>query len=703
MKNSLRTLLLTTAGIVLIGLAASTGLAAGLLKPVNGGDADAVQMKSHHVNVTLNNGFARTEVDQIFINTGDRDLEATYTFPVPRQASLSEVSLWIDGQEVVGEVLEAAKARQTYEDQKARGNETALAEKDDYKAFNLKVYPVRAGGETRVRLVYYQPVEIDLNVGRYVYPLEEGGVDENRIAFWSVDDTVRESFSFHLTLKSAFPVKDLRMPGYDTEAVITRSADAADDDGEAGPGIGEVYDVALDFPEGSGSLSRDLVVYYRLADDVPARVELIPYRPNPETSGTFMLVVTPGASLAPIAEGTDWTFVLDVSGSMRGHKIATLGEGVVQVIEKMSPTDRFRVVTFNNSARDLTGGYLPATPENVRGVLAQVKSIGAGGGTALHAGLSLGYSALDADRTTGIILVTDGVANVGPHQHADLLRLQRRHDVRLFTFVIGNSANRPLLNRLARDSGGFAMNISTSDDIIGRIIQAKAKVLNECLYGATLSVRGESVRDLTPSTIGNVYMGQQLVLFGRYDTPGEVEITLSGRISGESKTWTTRTTLPAVDDRNPEIERLWALSAISEITEAIRENGETPALRDAVVALGTGYSLVTDYTSMVVLRETEMESIGINRRNADRTARERAAQATRESAPVQSYRVDSGPAAVNETADRAETTDPTAETPKRASRGGMFGGTSAPSIGGGPVGPLFVAVAYWIRRRKTRR
>ena len=146
---------------------------AGLLNPING-SADAVYMKSHHIDVTINNGFARTEVDQVFGNNSGRDLEATYSFPLPKQASLSELSLWIDGHEVLGEVLEKQQARQVYQQQRDQGKDTALAEKNDYKTFEVKVSPVRAQGQTRVRLVYYQPLEIDSNIGRYLYPMGRG-------------------------------------------------------------------------------------------------------------------------------------------------------------------------------------------------------------------------------------------------------------------------------------------------------------------------------------------------------------------------------------------------------------------------------------------------------------------------------------------------------------------------------------------------
>ncbi len=652
---------------------ASEVRAAGLLKPVNGESAP-IAIRSHQVQVTINNGFARTEVDQVFFNGGTKDLEAIYTLPLPKQASLSELSLWFDGQENLGEVVEKEKARSIYESQKSQGNDTGLAEKDDFKCFNIHVGVARSQTETRVRFVYYQPLEIDLGVGRYLYPLAEGNVDDERDRFWSVDDTVQGPFSFNLELKSAFPVQDVRLPAYQDQAVIRK-----DSNGGEGGDPGDVIRVALETKEGS-KLNRDVVFYYRLDDEVPARVELVPYRKNPQSPGTFMVVVTPAASLKPIAEGVDWTFVLDISGSMAGRKIATLVDGVSQVLGKMSQKDRFRIVTFNTRAADFTGGYVSATPENVRSWIEKVRQIQASGSTALFEGLDLAYQMLDTERTTSLVLVTDGVCNVGPTRHEDFMKLMKQHDVRLFTFVIGNSANQPLLDRLARDSSGFAMNISESDDIAGRLIQAKAKVLHECLHGVELKFKGEKVEQLTPARLGSLYVGQQLVVFGRYDGHGEVEIELKGRVSGDERSWKCKAVLPEVDTDNPELERLWALSAIDDEMELIREQGETGPLRARVVELGKEYSLVTDYTSMVVLRQDAMETEQLQRKNADRVAAERMSQQVRASAPVKSYRVDDAP----------------------AENGGMFQGAKAPRIGSGPVGPIMAAMAVLLARMKRK-
>jgi Ca-activated chloride channel family protein len=148
-------------------------------------------------------------------------------------------------------------------------------------------------------------------------------------------------------------------------------------------------------------------------------------------------------------------------------------------------------------------------------------------------------------------------------------------------------------------------------------------------------------------------------------------------MAGKETRWRTRARLPETATDNPEIERLWAMSAIRETMETIRDTGETAGLRKRVVDLGTGYSLVTDYTSMVVVDAAQMEGLGIARRNAGRVEKERKAQAHRVTQPVQHHRVD-----------------------RQADGSGMFGRAPSPGIGTGPVGPLFIGLAYLLRRRK---
>ena len=79
--------------------------AAGLLV-AEGGFGGVLEIKEQDVRVTINNSIAVTQIDQVFLNTENRQVEALYTFPVPREASVSNFSMWIGGKEMIGEVVE---------------------------------------------------------------------------------------------------------------------------------------------------------------------------------------------------------------------------------------------------------------------------------------------------------------------------------------------------------------------------------------------------------------------------------------------------------------------------------------------------------------------------------------------------------------------------------------------------------------------
>jgi Ca-activated chloride channel family protein len=623
-------------GLALVwSLALSGGAeAAGLLTPADGG-LPPLSIRDHHVEVVVEDGYAITKVEQVFHNPHDRDLEAIYSFPIPERGTVAEFTVWIDGKPVNGEVVEKEEGRRIYQEEKAAGRDAGLTEKDEYKTFDIRVSPVRAGQQTRVRLVYMQPAAVDTGIGRYVYPLEEGGVDEQKLSFWTADSRVTGSFRFDLKLKMGYPVEAVRVPNGSAQiqkiaagewSVHMESGAASEAQGSSG---GPVQ-----------TIDKDLVVYWRHAANLPGSVDLVAHKPEGKDRGTFMLVVTPGDDLKPITEGRDFIFVLDISGSMNGGKYSTLAEGVRRALEKMGPNDRFRLVLFNDRARELTNGYENANPETVARYAQELARITPDKGTNLYSGIAQGLDSLEADRTSAIVLVTDGVANVGETEHKRFIELVKKKDVRLFTFIMGNSANRPLLDALVRASGGFGISVSNSDDIVGQLLLAASKVSHQALHGAKLSIDGLRVADLTPADLGSIYRGEQLVVFGHYFGGGDADVRLTGKISGQATEYRTRFTFPKRSTLNPEIERLWAYAAIEDQMETIREFGADADRKQSVVDIAKEYGLVTDYTSMIVLREEQFAAHGFQRNNQARLAAEQQAQQQRVTQPAPSRRVD---------------------------------------------------------------
>jgi Ca-activated chloride channel family protein len=620
MKKQITTFLL----IIAMAAAASVCQAAGVLTPI-GSKNQPIQIRDHHVNVIINNGFAMTEVHQIFYNPNNEDLEAMYSFPLPKSASLSEVTIYVGEREIHGEVLEKQKARQIYEEEKNKGNEAGLAEKNEFYTFEFKVFPVAALDETKIRFLYYQPLKIDTGVGRYLYPLEEGGTDETGLSFWTSNAKVEKTFSVNLELKSAYPVQDVRAPGFEAAAVIDKLTDEH---------------IKLDMQLTDMSLNRDFIFYYRLQDNLPGRVEVIPFRNDPTEPGTFMMVITPGEDLKPLTNGADYCFVLDLSGSMQS-KLHTLKMGVIKALEKLKTGDRFRFVTFSSSAKELTKDWIPVSDEALSKAQEILDPVTSGGSTNLYAGLTLGLKKLDDDRAANIILVTDAVTNTGVVDPQEFHKLLQKVDVRVFGFLLGNSANWPLMQTIAETSGGFYDAISNTDDIMGKILLAGNKIKYEALLNAEVKISGVKVFDLTDDTFKKVYRGEQLVFFGKYQNGGDARVTLKANLTGEDKTYTSEFQFPDLDTDNPELERLWALATIEKI-ESRERIGQMPPSEseNAIRDLGLSYQIVTDYTAMVVLSDSAFADRGIERNNQARIVREQQARAVRSQQPVKNHRVD---------------------------------------------------------------
>ena len=651
----LKQILLSVA--MLGGIATSTSAnAAGLMIPV--GSQTPLEIKSHHVDVTIEDGYVVTEVDQTFSNPGSQDLEAIYSFPVPEKGTVSEFSVWIDGKPVIGEVLEKKKAKKLYKEEKAAGREAGLTEKKQHYRFEVRVSPVRSQQDTRIRLVYMQKVSIDNSMGRYVYPLEEGGTDDQANAFWSYNPVVKEDFSFKVNLRSAYPVTGIRLPQH-PQAIINHSSPQQWDvqlgsSSVTNPEEGNIQEdniqedntQATQQQSTAMSLDKDIVMYWRLAPNLPGSIDLVTHREPGAKRGTFMMTLTPGDDLAKITEGRDWAFVLDMSGSMSG-KYQTLVDGVQRALKGLNPEDRFQLILFDDSVEDLTRGWINSTPENVKQWSNKLAATAPRGGTNLYAGLNHALKALDADRTGAIVLVTDGEANVGVTEKKKFLKLMEGHDVRLFTAVMGNGANRPLLNAMTKISNGFAVSVSNSDDISGKIMEFTSKVSHQALHDLNLKIAGIKVADMTPNNIHSLYRGEQLTVFGHYWGSGDAKVTLNGKVSGEGKQYTSIFAFPDNETSYPEIERLWAYAKIQDLKDQIDYLGSDADFKNAIIDLAVENSLVTDYTSMIVMRDEQFTAHGIERKNQKRRQREQKAKQARAQAPIVTHRVDTHKPAFN--------------------------------------------------------
>src|SRR2546421_4223695 len=178
--------------LVLTVLLAGTGAARahGLLIPEDR-NLPPLAMLNHKVSIAIDDQVAVTKVEQTFRNHTDRPLEATYVFPVPKGASVNKFTMWADGKEVKGELVEAVKAREIYTAIVRRTQDPGLLEYLGTNLLRMRVFPVPAKGDQRVSLRYTAVAPREGGVVEYVYPLKTDGKATATLEQFSINATIK--------------------------------------------------------------------------------------------------------------------------------------------------------------------------------------------------------------------------------------------------------------------------------------------------------------------------------------------------------------------------------------------------------------------------------------------------------------------------------------------------------------------------------
>jgi Ca-activated chloride channel family protein len=182
------------------------------------------------------------------------------------------------------------------------------------------------------------------------------------------------------------------------------------------------------------------------------------------------------------------SLVIDRSGSMQGVKIEQAKEAAILALSRLSRQDRVSVIAFDHQV-DVV---VPAGPfEDFSEMKRRIDKIYARGQTAIYAavrqaGQSVG-EAVSPERVSRVILMSDGLANVGPSSPADLERLGRElggQGISVTTIGLGLDYSEELMTRLALASDGNHAFVENPEQLAG--------IFNK-EFGDVLAVVGQDV------------------------------------------------------------------------------------------------------------------------------------------------------------------------------------------------------------------
>jgi Ca-activated chloride channel family protein len=569
--------------ITLLALVAicRTGAASGILIPEDE-ELPPLAIKTHRVSAVIDGHVATTRAEQVFLNSTNRRLEATYVFPVPRDAAIGDFALYMNGKRQSGEVLEAGKARKVYEDIVRRMRDPGLLEYMDDGLLRMRVFPIEAKSTVQVEVSYVHALRFESGVYEYAFPLKTG----------SRASSVLEDFTLAVDISSGHPIKNVYCPTH--EVGVTRKDD---------------YHALAGFEKTGFTLDSDLSIFYTVGEE-DFGLNLLTHRTQ-GSDGFFALMISPRTEIPESkVMPKDVCFVLDTSGSMQDeNRIQSARDAVKFCLNALNRRDRFALITFSTGVEVYGDGLSRATAGAVSNALNHVSRLEARGGTALcAAALEALRLTTDRDRPYLVVLVTDGKPTVGvtePEEIIQQVEQSNKRNVRVFTFGIAENLNVPLLDRIAATTRGYSEYMMPGSEIEARISTFFRKVSSPVLSDLKLGFGDVSVRDMYPQELPDLFRGSQLVVFGRYGEPGDAAVRLTGRVEGDEKEFIYDATFADERAGHGFLPQLWARRKIGFLLDEIRLHGESEELVTEITRLSREYGIATPYTSYLVLEDED--------------------------------------------------------------------------------------------------
>jgi len=568
---------------VLALLAAPAAFAQGMLLPTDT-SLGPLGIKYQRVSVEIVDGAAVTKVEQVFVSSAPRQLEAQYVFPLPQGAALQEFYLWMNGKKTKGEVLEKKKATEIYEGIVRRLQDPGLLEYIDSDVFRARVFPVPANGEMKIELTFSQVLDFQSGLYQYHYPL--GASARGAPAL-----NVRQDFVFSANIKSKVPLRSIYSPTH--KLGVTRKAEGEAVAGlEMGPGT---------------DISKDLDLFYTVSDKAIG-LTFMSYRPNAEEPGFFTALIAPKTELkGDEVMAKRITFVMDTSGSMMGDRIKLARDSLKYCVQRLNPKDEFNVVRFSTDVEALFEKPQPASAENVKKAVEFASTLEAIGGTAIDEALQRGLqdAAGKGDKPHLVMFITDGQPTVGVTEETEIAKRAKdaNKGSRVFTFGVGDDLNARLLDRIAEEGRGTSDFVRDGRDFEVKISGFYDKIANPVLAEVTLDLAAFGAYDVYPKKLPDLFKGTQLVVMGRYRTPKDGTVVLTGSINGQKKVFEYRAEAAKESKAYDFVPRLWAIRKVGYLLNEVRLNGERPELTNEIIALGKKHGIVTPYTSYLVVED----------------------------------------------------------------------------------------------------
>lgn len=540
--------------------------------------------KKLRVNVEMNGPVATTTVEQTFQNTTSQRLEGDYFFPLPKNAVINEFRMEMNGVMVKAEMLDATKARQIYEDIVRQMKDPALLEFTEQGMLRMRIFPIEPNSTKDIKLVFSHYMPVDNGTYEYVYPLN--ALRYNKAP---IDDVV-----LNVGINSNEKIKNVYSPTHLVDVVHSsdfKASASMEVEKDEMPSQFKLY-----YSTSSSLLGMSMFQFKELNED-----------------GFFIADISPGFIQPNQVASKDVTFIMDISGSMRGDKIIQARNTLTKCVELLNPGDKFEIITFGTEAYQLFGHRMVADETNKKKAFDFINRIEALGGTNMDEAFRLAFSEkTDISRTSNIIFITDGKPTIGEYDENKLMKKisdANAKNHRIFTFGIGEDLNIKLLDKIAADGRGLRSYITEGDEISKTVTDFFAKISAPVLTDVKVYFAdAPNEYQVFPKNCPDIFYGSSLTVSGRFRNAGNSTLIVEGKLNGILQKFEYAVTWEDESLEDEFVPSIWASRRVGDLLDQIRLTGENEEIKDEIVTLARRYGIITPYTSYLIMEDERINN-----------------------------------------------------------------------------------------------
>ncbi|HJP94891.1 MAG TPA: VIT and VWA domain-containing protein [Pyrinomonadaceae bacterium] len=582
----------------------------------------ACPLKHTDVKAEITGFMSRVTVTQEFENPFKEKIEAVYTFPLPQNAAVDDMTMMVGDRVVRGKILPREQAQAVYEAAKQGGKVASLLDQERPNIFTQSVANILPGNQVKITISYVETLKYENGTYEFMFPMVVGpryvpgtpSGEKQGNGFAS--DTDRVPDASRITPRPIPP--DMRS-GHDISLNVELDAGLIIDNIESKTHAIDIErpnprSAHLRLKENATIPNKDFVLRY----DVAGQTIQDAWLTNEGDKGNFFTLILQPPERVTVDDVTpkELVFVLDTSGSMEGFPIEKAKETMRLALDNLYPSDTFNLITFAGDTEILFPQPVPATKENLRKAQAFLQSRSGAGGTEMMKAIKAALDPSDDQSHVRIVcFMTDGY--VGNDMEI-VSEVQKHPNARVFAFGIGSSVNRFLLDKMAETGRGEVEYVGLNDDGSAAARRFHDRVRNPLLTDISIDWKGMPVTDVYPKRIPDLFGAKPVVVTGRFTGHSNGTITLKGRMAGSDYVRDIPIQFPEGTASHDAVASLWARARIDDLMGQDYMGAQTgnmrPELKNTITQLGIEFRLMTQFTSFVAVEEMVVTDGGQPRR-----------------------------------------------------------------------------------------